>query len=64
MLSDYLKEEWIKLEVEAENWEDAIEKAGIDLVRDKVIRKKYEKQIIFLDIVSKLSIRKLLEYIF
>ena len=41
MLSDYLKEEWIKLEVEAENWEDAIEKAGIDLVRDKVIRKKY-----------------------
>ena len=41
MLSDYLKEEWIKLEVEAENWEDAIEKAGIDLVRDKIIRRKY-----------------------
>ena len=28
MLTDYIKKEWIKLNVKAENWEEAIEKGA------------------------------------
>ena len=31
MLTDYIKKEWIKLNVEAENWEEAIEKGGEEI---------------------------------
>ena len=41
MLTDYIKKEWIKLNVEAENWEEAIEKGADELLKDNVITKSY-----------------------
>ena len=41
MLCDYLRKDWIKLDVEAENWEEAIEQAGIGLLEDNIIKREY-----------------------
>lgn len=41
MLTDYIKKEWIKLDAEAENWEEAIEKGANELLKDNVITKSY-----------------------
>ena len=41
MLSDYLKKDWIKLDVVAKNWEEAIERSADGLLKDKVIENRY-----------------------
>ena len=41
MLTDYIKKEWIKLDVEAGNWEEAIEKGGEELLKDNIITQSY-----------------------
>mgnify|MGYP003620685676 CR=1 FL=1 len=41
MLTDYIKKEWIKLNVEAENWEEAIEKSADELQKDSIITPNY-----------------------
>ena len=41
MLTDYIKKEWIKLNVKAENWEEAIEKGGRELLEAGIITQSY-----------------------
>ena len=43
MLTDYIKKEWIKLNVEAENWEEAIEEGAKALLEDNIITRSYVK---------------------
>ena len=41
MLADYIKKEWIKLDVEAGNWQEAIEKGGESLLKSDIITAGY-----------------------
>lgn len=43
MLSKYLNKDNIKLNIEAENWKDAVKKAGKILVKNKAAEEKYIK---------------------
>lgn len=44
MLSNILKKEYIKLDVECENWEEAIRMAGDVLVKNKVVTNEYVEE--------------------
>ena len=41
MLADYIKKEWVSLDVKAGNWEETIEKGGELLLKDNIITKSY-----------------------
>lgn len=41
MLADYIKKEWVSLDVKAGNWEETIEKGGELLLKDNIITKNY-----------------------